>query len=309
MILCMGEALIDMIPEPGGGYQPQPGGAVYNTAVALGRLGAPTSFLWPISRDDFAGLLLPPLIEAGVDISACPRSDRPTTLAFVTFAQGEARYSFRDEGSAGRMFAPPDLPPVPADMEALFIGGISLAADPCGATVETFATRAAAASVPVMLDPNPRPAFITDEPAYRARLDRLFGLSAIVKLSADDCAWLWPGRGEEAVAADLLARGVCLVLITRGAGGATATTPCHHVDLPAEPVTVADTIGAGDSFDAGLLDALRQQGALGAGGKLADLDEAALASALGRASRVAAVTVSRLGANPPWAHELGLMAS
>jgi len=309
MILCMGEALIDMIPEPGGGYRPQPGGAVYNTAVALGRLGAPTSFLWPISRDDFADLLLRPLAEAGVDISTCPRSDRPTTLAFVTFAQGDARYSFRDEGSAGRMFAPPDLPPVPPDLEALFIGGISLAADPCGATVETFALKAADSGVPVMLDPNPRPAFITDEPAYRARLDRLFGLSAIVKLSADDSAWLWPGRSAEAVAATLLARGVSLVLIPRGAGGATATTPRQHVEVRAAPVTVADTIGAGDSFDAGLLDALRQQGALGAGGTLVDLDEAALAAALRRASRVAAVTVSRLGADPPWAHELGPMAS
>lgn len=303
MILCTGEALIDMVPE-GGAFRPLPGGSVYNTAVALGRLGVPAGFLWPLSRDSFAELLLRPLAEANVDISACPRSDRPTTLAFVTFAEGNARYSFYDEGSAGRMFVPTDLPPLRPDLQALFIGGISLAAEPCGTTVETFAAQAAAFGVPVMLDPNLRPFFIRDEATYRARLDRLFALSAIVKLSADDCAWIWPDRDATGIVADLLARGTRLVLITKGAGGATATTTRHHIKATAHPVTVADTIGAGDSFNAGLLDALRQQGALGTGGNLADLDETTLATALQRATRAAVLTVSRPGADPPWAHEL-----
>lgn len=304
MILCTGEALIDMVPEAGGAFRPRPGGSVYNTAVALGRLGAPGGFLWPLSRDSFAELLLRPLAEADVDVSACPRTDRPTTLAFVTFAEGNARYSFHDEGSAGRMFAPADLPPIRPDLQALFIGGISLAAEPCGTTVETFATQAASLGVPVMLDPNVRPYFIRDERAYRERLDRIFGLSAIVKLSADDCAWLWPARDAAKIAADLLARGARLVLITRGAEGAVATTPRHHIEATAQPVPVADTIGAGDSFNAGLLDALHRQGALGVRGNLSGLDETALASALQRATRAAALTVSRPGADPPWAHEL-----
>ena len=98
MILCTGEALIDLIPQPGGLLRPLAGGAVYNTAVALGRLGARAAFLWPISRDGFSDLLLGPLARAGVDTSACPRTDRPTTLAVVSLAGGEARYSFYDEG-------------------------------------------------------------------------------------------------------------------------------------------------------------------------------------------------------------------
>lgn len=301
MILCTGEALIDMVPQPDGAFRPLPGGAVYNTALALGRLGTSTGFLWPISRDGFAELLLRPLAEAGVDATACPRSDRPTTLALVSLAGGEARYSFHDEGSAGRMFATDDLPPLPPALQALFIGGISLAAEPCGATVETFAERAAASGVPVMLDPNLRPFFITDEAAYRARLDRLFRLAAIVKLSADDCAWLWPGTDRQAIARDQICRGVRLVVITGGAQGAIAETPRHRAETPAFPVTVADTIGAGDTFNAGILDALSRMGALH---RLDDLDAPTLTATLSHAARAAAVTVSRPGADPPWRHEL-----
>lgn len=301
MILCMGEALIDMVPQADGAFRPLPGGAVYNTALALGRLGAGAGFLWPISRDPFSDLLLRPLAEAGVDISACPRTDRPTTLAFVTFTKGDARYFFHDEGSAGRMFAPKDLPPLSTGLQALFIGGISLAAEPCGATVETFALRAAAAGVPVMLDPNIRPFFVTDEAAYRARLDRLFGLSAIVKLSAEDCDWLRPGAAPAEIAHDLVAKGARLVLVTRGAQGAAAITARHRTEVPAPRVAVADTIGAGDTFNAGILDALARAGALR---RLDDLDQPTLAAALAHATRAAAVTVSRPGANPPWAQEL-----
>lgn len=304
MILCTGEALIDMVPEPGGALRPLPGGSVYNTALALGRLGATAGFLWPISRDGFADLLLRPLAEAGVDTATCPRSERPTTLAIVSLSDGNARYSFHDEGSAGRMFAPSDLPPTRSDLQALFIGGISLAAEPCGTTVENLAARTAASGVPLMLDANIRPFAITDEAAYRARLDRLFGLAKIVKLSAEDCAWLWPGRDPQTVAADLLKRGTDLVLLTRGGDGASATTPRHHIEIAATHVTVADSIGAGDSFNAGLLNALDRQGALGIGSKLAALDEATLTAALHHAARVAAITVSRPGANPPWSHEL-----
>lgn len=301
MILCAGEALIDLIPEPGGSLRPLAGGAVYNTAVALGRLGTSAAFLWPLSRDGFADLLLRPLAEAGVDTSACPRTDRPTTLAVVSLAGGEARYSFHDEGSAGRMFATADLPSLAPDLQALFIGGISLVPDPCGATVEALASRAAAQGIPVMLDPNVRPFFISGEAAYRARLDRLLGLAAIVKLSADDCAWLWPGADRDRIARDLMSRGVRLVLLTNGAQGALALTPRHRIEAPAPQVSVADTIGAGDTFNAGILDALSRAGALS---RLDDLDEPTLAAALAYATRAAAVTVSRPGADPPWRHEL-----
>lgn len=301
MILCVGESLIDLVPQPDGALRPLPGGAVYNTALALGRLGAPAAYLWPLSRDDFGTLLRDRLAEARVDTAACPRSDRPTTLAVVSLSRGEARYAFHDADSAGRMFAEADLPPPGTPPEALFIGGISLVHDPCGATVETLARRVAEAGAPVMLDPNVRPAFVPDEAAYRARLDRLAARATIVKLSDDDIAWLWPGTAPDAAAARLLGRGARLVLTTRGAGGATAHTAALRVHAAAHPATVADTIGAGDTFNAGILDALHRAGALA---RPDALSGPALASVLNHAGRAAAITVSRPGADPPWADEL-----
>lgn len=301
MILCAGESLVDMVPQPDGALRPLAGGAVYNTALALGRLGAPTGYLWPVSRDGFGDVLLRPLTDAGVDTAACPRTDRPTTLAVVSLSGGDARYTFYDEGSAGRMFAPADLPPLPGGLAALFIGGISLVPDPCGGTVETLAARAAAAGVPVMLDPNIRPLFIQDDAAYRARLDRLFAVASIVKLSGDDLDWLWPGQDAEAAARTLLDRGVRLVLTTGGAAGAVGWTRTLRQAAPAVTVQVADTIGAGDTFNAGMLDALHRAGGLADPGSL---DAPTLTAALNHAARVAGVTVSRAGANPPWAHEL-----
>lgn len=300
MILCAGESLIDMVPRDGF-YRPLAGGSVWNTALALGRLGAPVRYLWPISRDPFGEMLLRPLAEAGVDTGACPRTDRLTTLAVVTLTGGEARYSFYDEGSAGRLFAETDLPPLTPDQSALFIGGISLVPDPCGATIETLAARAAAAGLPVMLDPNIRPFFIPDETEYRARLDRLIGHAAIVKISGDDLAWLSPDQPPETAARALLDRGPRLVLQTGGADGAIAHTRDHRLTAPAFRVEVADTIGAGDTFNAGILDALHRAEALA---RLDRLDEPTLTAALTHAARAAAVTVSRPGADPPWAHEL-----
>lgn len=307
MILCAGESLIDMVPQQDGLFRPLPGGAVWNTALALGRLGAPTGYLWPVSRDPFGEALLRPLAEAAVDTGPCPRSDRPTTLAFVTLSGGEARYSFYDEGSAGRMLTTAELPPLPQGLSALFIGGISLVPDPCGHAIETLAGRAAGAGVPVMLDPNIRPFFIADEAPYRARLDRLIALASIVKLSADDLAWLWPETEADRAARALLDRGPRLVLQTGGAAGAIGHTAAHRVPAPAIRVEVADTIGAGDTFNAGILDALHRAGALGSLAALdeAVTDDATLAAALAHAARAASVTVSRHGANPPWAHELG----
>lgn len=301
MILCCGESLIDLLPCPDGRLRPLPGGGVWNTALALGRLGARAGYLWPISHDGFGTALLTPLAEAGVDCSACPRSDRPTALAVVTLTGTEARYRFHDADSAGRAFSPADLPPLPDDLSALFIGGISLVPDPCGATVERLAQRAADTGVTVMIDPNIRPGFIPDAAAHRARLARLFARASIVKLSSEDLAWIWPGHTADQVARQLLAGGARLVLTTHGAGGAIAHTAHHRLSAAAAPVTVADSIGAGDSFNAGILDALQRAGALAG----ADAPgEQALAAALAHATRVAAVTVSRPGADPPWAREL-----
>lgn len=300
MILCAGESLIDMVPVDGY-FRPLPGGSVWNTALALGRLGAPVAYFWPISRDGFGDALLRPLAEAGVNTARCPRSDLLTTLAFVTLTAGEARYSFYDEGSAGRMLSEDDLPELDDSISALFIGGISLVPEPCGSAIETLAFRAAEAGIPIVVDPNIRPFFITDPDAHRARLDRLMSVATVVKMSADDFDWLYPDHSVDAAADRILGRGPTLVLRTGGAQGAIAHTAAGQLTAPAIRVQVADTIGAGDTFNAGMLDALHRSGGLA---RLDRLDHPTLASALAHAARAASVTVSRPGADPPWRHEV-----
>lgn len=301
MILCAGESLIDMVPQDGC-FRPLAGGAVYNTAIALGRLGQRTGYLWPISRDPFGAQILAPLDEAEVDTALCPRTDRLTTLALVTLTNSEARYSFYDEGSAGRMLRPEDIPALPDSVSALFAGGISLVPDPCGATIEGLVA-AHHHRLPVMIDPNIRPFFITDPAAYRARLDRLLPMADIVKLSADDLEWLHPDLSAEEAARAVLATGPRLVLQTGGEAGAKAIWAGETVTVPAVRTTVADTIGAGDTFNAGVLASLDRQGLLTKEG-IAGITPDQIRAALTLGAQAASVTVSRPGANPPWAREM-----
>jgi len=305
MILCCGEALIDMLPRtlPDGetAFAPHPGGAVFNTARALGRLGARAGFLCGLSTDLFGAQLQAALAQSHVDTSLCPRSDSPTTLAFVTLTDGQARYAFYDENTAMRMMTPAALPPLPAGVTALFFGGISLVSEPCGAAFEALCH--GAGERVVMLDPNIRPGFVRDEGAYRARLARMLARADIVKLSDEDLRWLHPARDEDAAIAALRAQGPALVLITRGAEGAEAHHAGGCLSVPAVAVRVADTVGAGDTFNAGILAGLAQSGTL-LRDALRHLDDATLHKALTLAASAAAVTASRPGANPPWAREL-----
>jgi fructokinase len=293
MILCAGEALIDMLPRPtaeGDAFLPVPGGAVFNTAVALGRLGAPTAFHSGLSTDLFGRRLIDALGASQVETRA-HLSDRPTTLAFVTLRDGHATYDFYDEGTAGRMLSPADAPDM-TGVEAVFVGGISLAQEPCAQAYEALAL--GHAQLPLMIDPNVRPGFIADEATFRARIDRLLRVADIVKLSDEDMAWL--NLTEE----DVVARGVRLLCLTEGARGVTAVTPEGRLHVPAVDARVVDTVGAGDTFNAGLLAGLHRAGAL----RRAVPPPDALRAALDLGVRAAAVTVSRAGANPPWAAEL-----
>lgn len=306
MILSCGEALIDMLPrksEAGeDAFAPYAGGAVFNTAIALGRLGAPSGFFSGLSSDLFGQMLDKALTDAKVNAGHAVISNRPTTLAFVRLVGGQATYAFYDENTAGRMLTPDVLPPLPDDIDAMFFGGICLMVEPSGSAYEALMTREAASRV-TMLDPNIRPSFIKDPDAYRARIDRMVALADIVKLSDEDLHWLMGDGDISALGQELLSKGPKVVCITEGARGARGITAGGEVFAAATPVEVSDTVGAGDTFNAGVLAALHRAGALSKDA-IASLDERTLTEALTLGVRAAAVTVSRAGANPPWAHEL-----
>ncbi|MGR3540884.1 MAG: carbohydrate kinase family protein [Hasllibacter sp.] len=303
MIVCAGEALIDMLPRELDGrtaFAPHAGGAVMNTAVASARLGAPTAFVSGLSTDLFGEMLADHLDASGVDHGPAIRSDRPTTLAFVTLTDGQARYAFYDENTAGRMLSPGDMPALPDGATALFCGGISLPVEPCGAAYEALFLRSDA--VARMIDPNVRPAFIGDEGAYRARIDRMLAAADVVKVSDEDLRWL-TGTGDLAeAAAAMRAKGPALVCVTEGAEGATGHWSGDPVRVPAERATVVDTVGAGDTFNAGVLVALSEAGVLAP--CLPGLTGDHVGAALALGAKAAAVTVARAGANPPRRDEL-----
>ncbi|KUP92446.1 carbohydrate kinase family protein [Tritonibacter horizontis] len=309
MILCCGEALIDMIPnETANGeaaFVPHSGGAVFNTAIALGRLGREVSLLSGVSTDLFGRQLEASLEKSGVGRKYLLRSARPTTLAFVTLENGHATYAFYDENTAGRMLAPDMLPAVDAQVTALFFGGISLACEPCAETYASLLAQAGPQRA-VMIDPNIRPGFAPDVARYRDRLMSMLAQADIAKVSDEDLAWIKPNQdGLEAQAAALQADGPAIVLVTRGAEGATAILPGGvQVSVPARPTTVVDTVGAGDTFNAGVLAKLDALGVLTKSG-LRSVTAETMQDALSYGAAAAAVTVSRAGANPPWANELG----
>lgn len=307
MILCCGEALIDMLPRAATTgemlFAAHPGGAVFNTAVALGRLGVPVEFFSGLSSDLFGELLRDTLHASHVGTRFVRVSGRPTTLAFVRLVDGQASYVFYDENTAGRMLAAGDLPELDDRIAALHFGAISLIPEPCGSAYEALMARECSHRV-TMLDPNIRPNFIPDRERHLARLSRMIAMADIVKVSQEDLAWFGEQAGEGGLVRRWLASGPKLVVVTRGADGATAYTRRDTVSMPARKVVVVDTVGAGDTFNAGLLAAFHEAGQL-TKAALAALDRDALCHALELATRVAAVTVSRAGANPPWRHELG----
>ncbi|WP_105438585.1 carbohydrate kinase [Neorhizobium sp. T25_13] len=308
MILCCGEVLIDMLPRDTTlgekGFAPYAGGAIFNTAIALGRLGQPTAFFTGISDDLMGDVLRDTLAKSGVDYSLAAVSSRPTTIAFVKLVNGQATYAFYDEGTAGRMITEADLPALGDDCEAMHFGAISLIPEPCGATYEALMAREHQKRV-ISFDPNIRPGFIKDKPKHMDRVRRMAAMSDIIKFSDEDLDWFGMQGDHDTLAAYWLDQGAKLVVLTRGADGATGYTKDFKVSVPSERVTVVDTVGAGDTFDAGILASLKMQDLL-TKEKVAGLAEDAVSKALALGAKAAAVTVSRAGANPPFAHEIGL---
>lgn len=306
MIVCCGEALIDMLPrsseqgEPA--FAPYAGGAVFNSAIALGRLGVPVEFFSGISTDLFGQQIMRVLAESKAGTRYAHFSPRPSTLAFVDLKDGHATYVFYDEGTAGRMLSPEDLPNFADDVQAMLFGAISLIPEPCGSTYEALMARERSRRV-TMLDPNIRPGFIPDKAKHVDRIRRMMAMADIVKLSDEDLGWFGePGTNEEIVGR-WLEHGPSLIIVTRGAKGAVGYTRQGVVEVEPSRVQVVDTVGAGDTFNAGVLASLHGQGRL-TKASVASLDAEAVRAALNLGAKAAAVTVSRAGANPPWRHEI-----
>jgi fructokinase len=306
MILCCGECLIDFIPtearDGSVAYRPANGGAMHNVALALARLGVPAGIVGGLSTDLFGDKLAAGLAANGVRMEYVSRLDRPTTLAFVSFEGGEARYAFFDAEAADRHWRLEDMPAVGADLIALQFGGISLLRQPAADAYAALMEREAACRV-IAFDPNIRPNLVGSDDAYRARLDRFFRRAHVVKASEADLAWLAPGRNAAELAAGWLGGAARIVLITRGEAGATAFARRGRASRLAVQVEIGDTVGAGDAFMAGVLAALHDRSWL-APEALDQLSDVNLAVMLDFASAVAAVNCARIGADPPRRSEL-----
>jgi fructokinase len=311
MILVCGEALIDLTPEVLERRQPEfsderprfvarPGGSPANVAVALGRLGVPVAFLGRLSRDPLGHQLRRHLVESAVDLRFAGPTDAPTTLVVVTTdGAGEPTYGFYIAGTAGALITPADIPrPLPAEIDVIHLGSISLALEPTASTLEAFVADEAGRRV-IVVDPNIRASLIPDRDSYRRRLRHWLATAHVVKTSAADVAWLEPGKDPLRVAAEWQEAGPALVIVTLGGDGAFAVTANGTARVPAPMVEVADTVGAGDAFTAGLLHALWIDGRLSAD-QVWQLTSTTLHAALQRACAVASETCSRPGADPPW---------
>jgi fructokinase len=310
VIVVGGEALVDLVPAPTtvrgelGPLLPRLGGGPYNTAVALGRLGAPTAFLSRISTDSFGDALLDRLHDSGVRTDLVQRGAEPTTLAVVTLAaDGSARYAFHVQGTADRLVTDPG--PLPDDATALSLGTLSLVLEPGASVYEAMLRRESARGRLTVLDPNIRAGLIEDPAAYRARFASWLPDVGVLKVSEDDLRWLAgvPEGPVTPVVEAWLRAGATAIVLTRGSDGLTATCADMVVDVPAVPAKVADTIGAGDTVHAALLAWLHRHDVTSTR-QVAELDASAWTDALAFAARAAAVTVSRVGAEPPYAAEL-----
>ncbi len=307
MILVCGEAIIDFMPARCGdeeGFLPRPGGSPLNVAVGLARLGVPSAFFGRISRDPFGRRLWAHLERNGVDRVFARRGPEPTALAFVVSdEQGDADYAFRWEATADRRLVARDLPGSLSDrVAAIHVGSLGTTLEPAASTLEALVERETRQRI-VSFDPNVRPPLVGDREAYLGRLERIVANADVVKVSDDDLGWISPDESVERIARRWHASGPAVVVVTLGADGVFAIAATGRAEAGAPRVEIEDTVGAGDAFTSGLLAWLSQREALNRA-SLERITVRELEDALAFASKVAAVTCTRAGADPPRREEL-----
>lgn len=284
-----GEALIDLLPSG-----PVPGGGPANTAIALARLGIDVQFIGGLSADDHGRLLHRHLSENAVDLSHISATDLPTALAIVTLdGRGSAHYEFVLDQTATFTLRADQLPV--GSPRVLHIGSLATIVEPAAGILYDWAL---SLDAPIVFDPNVRPAVIGDVEAYRSAVQKWAAIATVIKLSDDDLAFLFPELTEAEAISALMAPGVQVVVLTKGADGLLGVTRTTSVAVPGVRVQVVDTVGAGDTVGAVIVEALTKF-------PVSDLGAERLEYVLERAVRASAITCSRAGCQPPTLAELG----
>jgi fructokinase len=307
MLLSCGDALIDFLPvksqDGRDAIVPVAGGSCLNVAVGMARLGAAAGFVGGISNDLFGRIVAGHAVASGVGLGYATRSDHQCTLAFVRTVDGEPQYAFYDEGSASRNWTYRSGSIPFGEVGAIHVGSTTLVSE-AGAAQASAMIGEAKGSATISFDPNCRPNLVKDKPAYVARMAHLAAAADIVRMSDVDFRYLHDHDDHANWAASMLAAGVSLVVVTRGAQGVVAWhRKAGMLSIEAPEIAIVDTIGAGDSFQAALLFALDALGRIRIG-ELAEIDAGGLARALSFAAACAAITCGRVGADPPWRAEL-----
>jgi fructokinase len=313
-VAVAGEAVVDLVAgEPGGAYVAVPGGSPANVAVGLARLGVPVRMVARIGADPLGRTLREHLTRNGVDAAMVVSAREPSSLAVVHHdAHGVPSFDLRIEGTADWQWTEAEAAALRLEgVAALHVGSLAMALPP-GADVLAGLVRRVRATATVSYDPNCRPAVMDGVPGARARVEALLRLADVVKVSDADLEWLRPGGGPEEFAAELLSAGASVVAVTRGASGSVvAARGCPPRHVPAYHADVVDTTGAGDAYMSAVLAGLHRRGLLGAGRReaLRAAGVAALLPVFDEASRAAALTCSRRGADPPTSAELDATAA
>jgi fructokinase len=312
MLLSCGDALIDFLPvkavDGRDAVVPVVGGSCLNIAVGMARLGAPAGFVGGISTDLFGRMIADHALSSQVDLRHATRSDHETTLAFIRTVAGEPQYAFYDETTASRCWLYRQGSIAFDEIDAIHVGSTTLTHD-SGAAQADALVRDARGSVTIAFDPNCRPNLVTDKRRYVDQMDAFAAAADIVRMSDVDFEYLYGGSDHAGRAQSLIEAGASLVVVTRGVKGAQAWHKhAGAVAVEAPAVKVVDTIGAGDSFQAALLFALRAIGRIEAAA-LAQANSEELCRVLSFAAHCAAFTCSRAGADPPRASEVGTALS